>query len=284
MSAGWLVAVAALGACTLDREGLAPPRGDRDAGADARPDSAEDACPADPDKTEPGICGCGVRDTDSDGDRTADCEDCAPMNAAVSPAAPEVCNGGDDDCDGSIDESTCDIGCADGVREGFVDTTTHPNIAGCAGGWTLPGLVTTVGPACNRAAGDDASDPLGTGCNVVDLCEHGWDVCADPASVGARSTTGCTGAVAAGDPPLFFLMRQSGPGAGQCGPGVNDLFGCGNVGTSADPTTCAPVDRAANDQCGALGPPWVCPDSFDEANTVRKSGPERGGVLCCRTS
>ena len=34
-----------------------------------------DLCPSDPNKTEPGTCGCGVADTDSDGDETADCVD-----------------------------------------------------------------------------------------------------------------------------------------------------------------------------------------------------------------
>ena len=39
-----------------------------------------DACPDDPDKTEPGQCGCGVADTDRDGDGTADCKDNCPSN------------------------------------------------------------------------------------------------------------------------------------------------------------------------------------------------------------
>lgn len=34
-----------------------------------------DACPDDPDKTEPGECGCGLADTDTDGDGTPDCDD-----------------------------------------------------------------------------------------------------------------------------------------------------------------------------------------------------------------
>ena len=34
-----------------------------------------DGCPNDPDKTNPGICGCGVPDTDSDDDGTPDCDD-----------------------------------------------------------------------------------------------------------------------------------------------------------------------------------------------------------------
>ena len=34
-----------------------------------------DLCPNDPNKTDPGICGCGVADNDSDGDGIADCID-----------------------------------------------------------------------------------------------------------------------------------------------------------------------------------------------------------------
>ena len=37
-----------------------------------------DLCPDDPDKEEPGICGCGTPDTDTDADGTADCEDLCP--------------------------------------------------------------------------------------------------------------------------------------------------------------------------------------------------------------
>jgi hypothetical protein len=41
---------------------------------------AGDACPYDPDKLEPGICGCGIADTDSDGDGAADCIDGCPTD------------------------------------------------------------------------------------------------------------------------------------------------------------------------------------------------------------
>lgn len=50
--------------------------------ADLRVDSEEadheDLCPDDPEKTQPGICGCGAFDVDGDGDGTPDCQDACP--------------------------------------------------------------------------------------------------------------------------------------------------------------------------------------------------------------
>ncbi|MDX2280194.1 MAG: formylglycine-generating enzyme family protein [Saprospiraceae bacterium] len=50
-------------------------RGDSD--KDGTPDT-EDQCPQDPNKTQPGACGCAVPDTDSDGDSVPDCNDKCP--------------------------------------------------------------------------------------------------------------------------------------------------------------------------------------------------------------
>jgi hypothetical protein len=89
--------------------GGAPPDGSRDSGTagtgvcdwdaadgacfDGSIDSADtgivDRCPNDPLKTEPGICGCGTPDTDSDMDNTADCVDGCPTDPKKT--QPLVC-------------------------------------------------------------------------------------------------------------------------------------------------------------------------------------------------
>ena len=54
--------------------------------------TAVDLCPDDPDKDEPGVCGCGVPDIDSDDDGTFDCFDGCPNDATKT--APGICGCG----------------------------------------------------------------------------------------------------------------------------------------------------------------------------------------------
>jgi hypothetical protein len=173
------------------------------------------------------------------------------------------------------------VGCADGQREGFLDVAAYPNIAACDGGFQVPGIVGLTGPACGRAGGDDGARPDGSGCNVEDLCSVGFHVCASATEVGAKSTTGCIGAVAV-TPSVFYLTLQSGFGQQKCGPGTNDVFGCGNIGFRPS-QGCGVLDRASGDLCAGLIAPWTCgSDLIGEALNVAKPGSAAGGVLCCK--
>ncbi|MGM0452525.1 MAG: right-handed parallel beta-helix repeat-containing protein [Thermodesulfobacteriota bacterium] len=60
-----------------------------------------DGCVTDPNKTEPGQCGCGTADTDSDGDGTADCNDGCPSDPNKTEPGACGCGTADTDADGN---------------------------------------------------------------------------------------------------------------------------------------------------------------------------------------
>lgn len=173
------------------------------------------------------------------------------------------------------------IGCSDGTREAFADVGAYPLIAGCSGGWSVPGVDSGPTNDC-VAAGDTSSNPAGTACSIGDLCAPGWVVCATPQDVMQHSDVGCPFNEFLGG--TFFATRATGDGAMSCnGLGRNDLFGCGSLGTTPDPTTCAPLNKTSGDQCAALTiGGWVCLFGSSEADTVEKHEPGGGGALCCK--
>jgi len=58
-----------------------------------------DLCPDDSDKTDPGICGCGIPDTDTDSDGTPDCNDGCPNDPDKTTPGTCGCNVPDTDTD-----------------------------------------------------------------------------------------------------------------------------------------------------------------------------------------
>jgi hypothetical protein len=204
--------------------------------------------------------------------------------------------------DAAPDVTPVDLhGCADGTREAFRAFAAYPDIAGCAGAFSVPGIAPFAAPSCGRKAGNDGALPDGQGCRAVDLCAPGFHVCAGAAEVAKRSPDGCKGALDA-DPESFFATGQSGPGCAVCATGTdpgcgnddcvagcaqtasttNDLFGCGTAGAMPDPASCAPLDVFSNNECAELPSSWSCPNDVQELLVVTKTASFGGGVLCCR--
>jgi len=207
-------------------------------------------------------------------------------------------NGGEsgDPRDGgeTSDKPPTAIGCADGTREAFADPARFPAIAGCAGGWSVPGLLTegSLAPGCARAAGNDGRNATGIDCTVEDLCADGWHVCRGASELTQMGVTCQDSGIApgtAGGGAMFFATRQRGTAPTGCSPeatmGSNNLHGCGNFGRIEDPGCAPPLDRQIENTACATNPPWSCTDPtsiMTEAMVATKSGPARGGVLCCR--
>jgi PPE-repeat protein len=191
--------------------------------------------------------------------------------------------------------SVSKAGCADGTREGFVSLDRYPNLAACAGAWTVPGFVgpETKMPQCQRHAGNDGTRADGMGCSVADLCAEGWHVC-ESINEFKTSTSSCLdGYSQFGGTPVFFATRQRGSGMGTvtCDPksggdGTNNVYGCGNIGSAPD-GSCAPFNRMLRDNDCRNNRPWACEDgpinyNVLELSDITKPGKDRGGVLCCR--
>ncbi|GMV42515.1 MAG: hypothetical protein AMXMBFR64_42310 [Myxococcales bacterium] len=98
-------AIADEGFADTDKDGVADCV-DGDDDGDTIPDG-EDNCPLAANKPQKDTDGDGLGDAcdpDDDDDGEPDESDCGPLDLAVYPGAPEVCNGKDDDCDGQTDE------------------------------------------------------------------------------------------------------------------------------------------------------------------------------------
>ncbi len=100
-----------------------------------------DACPDDPDKVEPGVCGCGVADLDSDADGALDCLDDCPQDVNKVEAghcgcgisdAEDADSDGEPDCTDECPDDVakvlpgnCGCGTAESVCEGLAEALVH---------------------------------------------------------------------------------------------------------------------------------------------------------------
>jgi hypothetical protein len=83
------------------------------------PSDCNDNCPNDPNKTEAGICGCGIADTDSDGDGTVDCIETDDDNDGLADEEEQGPSGDDPNYDGNDD------GIADSLQDNVASFHTY---------------------------------------------------------------------------------------------------------------------------------------------------------------
>jgi hypothetical protein len=169
--------------------------------------AGEEQCPQDPQKTSPGLCGCGVADTDSDGDGTPDCQEQCPSDATktspgacgcgtaesvvgqacttgllgVCSAGTKVCTGGVVSCQQSQQPAaeSCDgldNNCNGQVDEGLTVDADQD-------GFTAPGSCTGSKNDCN-----DANAAIHPG--APELCGDGVDQDCDGRDRPCESTGG----------------------------------------------------------------------------------------------
>lgn len=204
-----------------------------------------------------------------------------PVPDAAPDAPPDAAI---DAPDAMPDSSISPVGCADGAREAFVDLSAEPNIAGCDGAWTVPGLRPIPAPMCDRRAGNTGATSLGTGCSATDLCAEGWHVCTDRLDVYAHSSTQSCAGIAAAD-NTFYATGQSGDNGNCSTSGVDDVFGCGTIGVPPlMPSTCTPLDKGSNNECSSIDAfgGWACTYPNEIENVTKSDPTSGGGVMCCR--
>ncbi|MCO6436646.1 MAG: thrombospondin type 3 repeat-containing protein [Phycisphaerae bacterium] len=185
-----------------------------DTDGDGSPDSC-DGCPDDPNKTEPGACGCGVADTNSDGDTIADCND----NCDLVDNEDQANGDGDtlgDACDNCPAVDNEDQANSDGDTHGDAcdncpNTSNEDQADGDGDG---VGNVCDNCPTVSNASQAD-SDGDGNG-NACDLCP-GFDDALDADGDGVPD--GCDQCPGADDGETGALGDDDGDGVLNC----NDL-------------------------------------------------------------
>ncbi len=114
----------------------------------------------------------------------ADGSDCNDFTAAANPGAAEVCDGMDNDCDGSVDEGVTTLWYADGDGDGYgygYDASTTSACDAPAGYVAIGGDCNDSDPAYNPGATEVCTDPADYNCDgsvgYADADGDGWAAC-----------------------------------------------------------------------------------------------------------
>jgi hypothetical protein len=216
-----------------------------------------DDCPSDPDKTMPGICGCGVPDTDSDDDGTPDCVDDCPADPERTD--PGGCGCGvecPDDCPTDPDKTTPGA-CGCGVADTDSDDDDTPD---CLDDCPVDPDKTSEG-ACGCGVADTDSD----GDDTPD-CDD--DCPSDPNSI-APGRCGCGGVAEPPEPEHCFAALPTVSGVCTC----NSCADCtAKLADAACGTVRLTTDLSSASSCVAFGLSDKVFDCQDHAITGTGTG------------
>ena len=127
-----------------------------------------DLCPSDPNKTEPGQCGCNTPDTDTDGDSVADCNDQCADTDPSDPSVDQIgCADSQKDCNGTPGGTAVEDNC------GVCDTDPSNDCTqDCAGTWGGTAAEDNCAVCDTDPSNDCTEDCAGTwgGTAVEDNC------------------------------------------------------------------------------------------------------------------
>ena len=194
-----------------------------------------DGCPNDPNKTEPGMCGCGVDETDSDSDGTADCNDNCPSDP--NKTEPGMCGCGVDDTDTDSDGTAdCNDNCPNDPNN------IEPGMCGCGVDDTdtdSDGIVD-----CNDGCPNDPdkTEPGLCGCGVADAdsdsdgivdCNDG---CPNDPDKTEPGLCGCGVADTDGDNDMVPGCFDCNDADGEVFPGNSETI-CDGIDNDCDPLT-----------------------------------------------
>ena len=114
-------------------------------------DDTDDACPNDPNKIQPGACGCGVAETDSDNDGTPDCNDKCPNDPTKIAAGNCGCGETDKDSDND-GVADCEDECP------YNSALTEAGVCGCENPRIVDITIANIGECDDRGTASTLDD------------------------------------------------------------------------------------------------------------------------------
>jgi hypothetical protein len=172
--------------------------------------------------------------------------DCDDGDGAVNPGATEMCNGGDDDCDGDIDEDDAADASdwyADADTDGYGDATNSLSACSAPSGYVA-----------DATDCDDTTDAVNPGAD--ELCNGGDD--------------DCDGTVDEDDAADALTWYADGDGDGYGDADTSYISCAAPSGYLADDTDCddgdAAINPAASEVCDSLDTDEDCSGAADDAD------------------